>query len=139
MSLALLKQKQTEGEQMKEEANIVDAEIVDESSSQTSSPQEEKATDLKTNILCVEHWLRCLFMILFSVIASVASYVIFVLVVIQFLFTLITGKPEQRLRFFGNSLTQYITQILQFLTYNSEQKPFPFSDWPTPDVTDSDS
>jgi hypothetical protein len=120
---------------MKEDPNIVDAEIVDEPSPQNSEKKVEETADLKSKLLSAEHWLRCVFMVLFVAIACVASYVVFVLVVIQFLFALITGNPEERLRAFGGGLSQYIFQILGFLTYNSEQKPFPFADWPAEDAS----
>jgi len=69
-------------------------------------------------------------MVLFVLIACVASYVMVVLVVIQFLFALVTGASEERLRTFVLQLSQYLFQILTFVTYNDEQKPFPFNDWP---------
>jgi hypothetical protein len=52
-------------------------------------------------------------------------------VVIQFGFVLITGDRNQKLLDFGASLSKFIYQILQFVTFNSEDKPFPFSDWPS--------
>ena len=119
----------------------VDGEIVSESSSDrsdqteagSSSPNEEPSEasgELKTRLLSPEHWLRGLFMLLFVAIACVASYVMLVLVIIQFLFALISGSSEERLQAFGGQLSQYLYQILRFITYNDEQKPFPFSDWP---------
>jgi len=85
---------------------------------------------LKTNILSAKHWLRLLFMLLFAALLQVASVVMWVLVSLQFLFSLVTGSDNRNLRRFGHSLSQYIYQALQFLIYNSEEKPFPFSDWP---------
>ncbi|OAD23647.1 hypothetical protein THIOM_000515, partial [Candidatus Thiomargarita nelsonii] len=35
-------------------------------------------------------------------------------------------------------LSIYIHQILLYLTYNSEEKPFPFSSWPTVMASDQD-
>lgn len=69
-------------------------------------------------------------MVLFAIFLYVASFVISVLVVVQFVFALVTGSDNNKLRQFGFSLSAYIHQALQFLTYNSEIKPFPFSDWP---------
>ncbi|MGS2717084.1 DUF4389 domain-containing protein [Eionea flava] len=120
----------------------VDGEIVSESSADPSSGQtetnassineasSETSGELKTRLLSPEHWLRGLFMLMFVVIACVASYVMLVLVIIQFVFALITGSSEERLQAFGGQLSQYLYQILRFITYNDEQKPFPFSDWP---------
>lgn len=86
--------------------------------------------ELKSNLLSPQHWLRLIFMLLFVVVLYIAGTVIGVLVALQFLFALITGKDNANLRTLGGSISTYIYQALQFLTYNSEEKPFPFSDWP---------
>ena len=85
---------------------------------------------LKSNLTSRRHWLRFLFMVLFAVVLQVASLVMCVLVAAQFLWALISGSDNDQLRRFGHSLATYIFDSLQFLTYNTEQKPFPFSDWP---------
>lgn len=116
---------------MKEDPSVVDAEIIDESASANHSHFDKPENDLKDKLLSADHWMRFVFMVLFASIAAVASYVVAVLIVIQFIFALFTGSHEERLRLFGSSISQYIFQILKFLTYNSEEKPFPFADWPT--------
>lgn len=88
---------------------------------------------LKSNLLSVDHWMRLVFMILFSVILYVAGIVMSILVVVQFLFALITGNANPNLRQLGDSLSQFIYAALRFLTYNTDDKPFPFADWPKPD------
>jgi len=87
-------------------------------------------------LLSADHWLRFVFMVLFALILGVASYVITVLVIIQFVWALITGEANDKLREFGSCLSQYIYQMLRFLTYNSEEKPFPFADWPESEKQD---
>lgn len=87
--------------------------------------------ELKSNLTSSKHWLRLLFMVLFAVILYVAAIVMSFLVALQFLFSLISGRDNRNLRGFGQSLALYIHQTLRFLTYNSEQKPFPFDDWPS--------
>jgi hypothetical protein len=57
--------------------------------------------------------------------------VLVAVVVIQFGFVLITGERNQKLLDFGATLGKFIYQILQFVTFNSEEKPFPFADWPS--------
>lgn len=85
---------------------------------------------LKSNLLSSKHWLRLVFMLLFAALLQVASLVVSIVVILQFLFSLITGQDNKNLRDFGAAVTEYIHQSLKFLTYNSEEKPFPFSDWP---------
>ena len=89
---------------------------------------------LKSNLTSSKHWFRLLFMLFFAVCLQVAFIVMTAVVCIQFLFALITGEDNRQLRAFGDSLSQFIFQSFQFLTYNNEEKPFPFSDWPEADV-----
>lgn len=89
--------------------------------------------DIKSNLLNSKHWLRLLFMVIFAVFLQIARVIMWVVVIVQFLFALITGQDNINLRQFGLALSTFIFQTLKFLTYNSEEKPFPFSDWPEPE------
>jgi len=76
-------------------------------------------------------WLRALFMILLGMLYSLAGTVLFVVAVLQFVFVLLGSGPNARLLAFGHSLGSYIQQLVNFQTFNTEEKPFPFSDWPS--------
>jgi len=69
-------------------------------------------------------------LLLFGLMLHAASIAMWVLVAVQFIFTLITGSDNRNLRSLGKSMTLFISQALEYLTYNTEQKPFPFADWP---------
>ncbi len=84
----------------------------------------------KSNVEGSAHWLRLAFMLLFALIIQMAGAVMWVVVIVQFLFALLSGQANENLRRFGHSLSVFIFQIWQFLSYNSEEKPFPFKDWP---------
>ncbi len=91
---------------------------------------------IKSNLLSSKHWLRLVFMLLFAAILQIAILVMWALVIVQLLFALITGENNPNLRNFGHSLSVYLFQIVKFLTYSAEEKPFPFADWPqTNEVT----
>ncbi|WGL17855.1 DUF4389 domain-containing protein [Microbulbifer bruguierae] len=85
---------------------------------------------LKRNLTSGDHWLRLLFMVLFVFLLEVAGVVILATIALQFLFAIISGSPNDNLRRLGNQIASYIYQTLQFLIYNTEEKPFPFSEWP---------
>lgn len=87
-------------------------------------------SQLKSNLTSPKHWVRLVYMVLFAFFLYVASFVMSGLVVVQFVFSLLTGSDNIKLRAFGYSLTTYIQQALMFLSFNSEFKPFPFADWP---------
>lgn len=78
-------------------------------------------------------WMRILYMAIFVIIFNIVELLIAALVIFQLLVLLFTGEKNQRLLGFGSLLSQYAYRILQFLTFNSEEKPYPFADW------DSDS
>jgi hypothetical protein len=88
---------------------------------------------IKSNLTSSKHWLRLLFMLVFAAVLQIASIIMWVLVIAQFIFSLITGEDNLQLRKFGHSLSVYIFDTLKFLTYASEEKPFPFADWPKVD------
>ncbi len=77
-----------------------------------------------------ETWIRALFVILFALIYGVAEVVLVMVVFIQFGFVLVAGERNQKLLDFGASLSTFVFQILRYVTFNSDDKPFPFSDWP---------
>lgn len=95
--------------------------------------------DLRENVKSERQWLRGLFMLLFLIIYEIAEMILIVVTLGQFLFSIVTGNNNNNLRQFGDSLAQFVRQIATFLTYNSDEKPFPFSDWPKPLARMSDS
>jgi len=78
-------------------------------------------------------WVRALYMLLFLIAYGAAEILLTLLVIFQLLAILFTGKANEPLLSFGTNLSRYVYQILQFMTFNSEEKPFPFSDWPADD------
>jgi hypothetical protein len=83
-------------------------------------------------------WLRLVFIVIFAVAWWIAEFVLTAVIVIQFLWVLFTGLPNERLRSFGQSLSRYAYQLFRYMTFNSDERPFPFDlDWPSgaPDST----
>lgn len=74
-------------------------------------------------------WSRFFFMIIFALIYCLAEMVVFAVIVLQALNQLWTGKKNQYLLEFGQGLCLYFYDIFQYLTYNTENKPFPFASW----------
>ena len=70
-------------------------------------------------------------MILFLVIWGISRVVVLAVVVLQFLWALTGGNTNSRLAGLGQGLATYSYQIVMYLTFNTEEQPFPFSDWPT--------
>jgi hypothetical protein len=85
---------------------------------------------LKQNLKEKSTWLRGLYMLLFILFIGVAKAVVLAVIIFQFLSELVTRKTNQRLLRLGQSLSTYSYQILVFLTFNSEYRPYPFGAWP---------
>ena len=75
-------------------------------------------------------WKRALYMLIFSIIRALAESLVTLVAIFQFLILLVTGSANEPLLKFGTNLSAYIYRIMQFLTFNSEEYAFPFSDWP---------
>lgn len=88
-------------------------------------------SEIKQSIESDAFWLRTLFIVGFSVVYRILDVVVLFLVLVQWGFTLVTGQVNPALNQFSAGLASYIAQIIQYVTGNSETKPFPFTDWPT--------
>jgi len=76
--------------------------------------------------------LRILWMVVFVIVWQLAELVLGGVVLLQLGYRLFYGAPSASLLGFGDSLSQYLAQIGRFGTFNTEEKPWPFADWPTP-------
>lgn len=85
---------------------------------------------LKKNLTRQSIWIRTLYMIVFILIYGVMKVLVAAVVIFQLLSNLIAAKSNLQLVSFSNNLAIYIYQILQFLMFNSDEKPFPFGEWP---------
>jgi len=86
--------------------------------------------DIKANLLRASTWTRGFFMLVYAIIFSIVKFVIGAVVIFQFGSMLLTGQVNERLLTFAQSLSVYTYQIICFLTYVQEEKPFPLSPWP---------
>lgn len=75
-------------------------------------------------------WIRALYAVFFSITYTLAKTIIMLIVIFQFIAALISGSVNEALLRLGTNLSTYVYQVLQFLTFNDETLPFPFSDWP---------
>lgn len=94
----------------------------------------DSAPDIEQNIKSRSTWLRLLFMLVCVALYAVTRVVVFAVVVLQFFWALLTSEPNARLTALGHSLALYTCEIIDFLTYVTEVRPFPFDkDWPLGD------
>lgn len=75
-------------------------------------------------------WLRLVFMVLFAIVFNIAEFVLAVTAVVQFVCKAITGKVLTQGLVFGQNLATYVYEIMMFLTFRTDEMPWPFAPWP---------
>ncbi|MBB6523376.1 DUF4389 domain-containing protein [Pseudoteredinibacter isoporae] len=85
----------------------------------------------KYSFLGAEIWIRLVFMVIYSITLKLALLVLGLVAVVQFFIALIQGQANSDIIKFSESCAQFVLQSWRFLTFVSEDKPFPFRDWPT--------
>ncbi len=73
-------------------------------------------------------WQRIFFMLVFALILSFVRAILWIVVLFQVGSKLLTGQDNPHARQLGAQLSVYLYQILLFLTFNTEQMPFPFAE-----------
>jgi hypothetical protein len=77
------------------------------------------------------HWLRVVYNIMFYVIYKIVDLVVLAVLIIQLVISTFADSPNQQLQDFGKALSLYVKQIVAFISFASDEKPYPFSDWPS--------
>ncbi len=90
------------------------------------------AKPIEENIKSKATWTRLLFMVISYILVSIASFVGTFVVILGFLWLLVTGEVNQQIRQVGQSIAAYVYEIVRYLTFNTDQRPFPLGgDWPS--------
>ena len=83
----------------------------------------------KDELLDIKKWQRLFFMAIYALAVNfVVVPILLVLVVIQFLFYLFTSQVNSQLQHANNWLHEFFNDSLNFLSFNSDTKPWPFND-----------
>ncbi|WP_083555555.1 DUF4389 domain-containing protein [Hyphomicrobium sp. NDB2Meth4] len=78
-------------------------------------------------------WMRGLYMLLLALAFGIAQTLLCVTAIAQFLWLLFSGEPNRQLVKFGSSLAKWVADTAKFLTFVSDEKPFPWAAWPAAD------
>jgi len=92
----------------------------------------DEPNGIEANIKSKATWLRFLFMLIMSVLFSLACTVGSFVVLLQFFWVLFTGETKDQLLSVGRQLAAYLQEIVLYLSFNTEERPFPFDKaWPS--------
>ena len=89
----------------------------------------------KDELLDIKKWQRLFFMVIYGAAINFVVSILIFLVAIQFIFYLFTSKTNNQLQSANNWLQGFFNDALNFLSFNTDSKPWPFSD--KDDVSDS--
>ena len=95
------------------------------------SDERSETNGLEKNVKTRSTWVRLLFMFIVAFLYGLSRFVTSVVVGIQFFHVLFTGDTNGQLKRFGHSLAIYSFEVVDYLTFNTEIKPFPLdATWP---------
>ena len=77
-------------------------------------------------------FVRLLYTLLFVVIWGVVKTIIFFTTLFQFACLFVTLKPSEPVRLFANRVVTYAYLLWRYVTFNLNERPFPFAEFPTP-------
>lgn len=90
----------------------------------TPTPQSGGPSDSKQKLM------KGLYLILFLAIGYVSAFIILIVTILQFVLDIVLKNPNKNLLDFSKSLTSYVYEVISYLNYVSDKKPFPFNPWP---------
>ncbi|MBD3648475.1 MAG: DUF4389 domain-containing protein [Pseudomonadales bacterium] len=92
--------------------------------------EEIDTEEIKENIKAQDTWVRFVFIVIYAVVLWATSFVLTLVVVLQFLVVLVTRQTQPNLLDFSDNLGEFVRQIICYMTFNQDEKPFPFGPWP---------
>jgi hypothetical protein len=76
-------------------------------------------------------WKRGGFMLVFIICFGLGQAALYIVAIGQFLWLAITQRHNELLASFGGSLSQWLAAAGRYLSCQSDEKPFPWSPWPS--------
>ncbi len=86
--------------------------------------------EIKQRLQKKDIWQRGFFMLLYMSIYGFSNFLMIGIFFFQFATLIITGETNALLLKFSQGLGIYLRQIIMYMSFNSDQLPFPFSAWP---------
>ncbi len=102
-----------------------------DSAAESARPEATDPPDIEANLKNRSTWRRLLFMLVLGALYALSRPVVGAVVVLQFFWVLFTAERNEKLARLGHSLGLYSAELIDYLCYVTEERPFPFDkDWP---------
>jgi len=82
----------------------------------------------KDELLELKKWKRFFFMVIYSFAINAVVNILIILAILQSLFYLFSSKTNNQLKSANNWLQGFFNDALNFLSFNTDSKPWPFND-----------
>ena len=86
--------------------------------------------EMRENLIDEGIWMRGLFMVLFLIAYNIVEFLILLAALFKFVAVLFTCRVNETVLRLGNNQSLFALETFQYLTFNSNLRPFPFSPWP---------
>ena len=73
---------------------------------------------------------RALFILLYLINIRLISMVLFVIAITQYIYSWLTGEPNDKIMYFTEGLGEYSKQLVSYVGFNTDDKPWPVGEWP---------
>lgn len=73
---------------------------------------------------------RALYTLLYLLVGRFISMVLFVIAITQYIYSWLTGEPNEKILVFTAGLGEYTKQLVAYVGFNTDEKPWPVGDWP---------
>lgn len=73
---------------------------------------------------------RALYTLLYLLVGRFISMVLFVIAITQYIYSWLTGEPNEKILIFTADLAEYTKQLVSYVGFNTDEKPWPIGDWP---------
>lgn len=93
---------------------------------------DDDQASMEENLRNRSTWKRFLFMIVVAVLFWLGVLVGIIVILLQFLWVLFTGRTKKEFSAVGRQLAEYSREIVLYMSFNTDERPFPFDrDWPS--------
>ena len=101
-----------------------------DSSKESKEAQQEPSVisdEATSNIKDSSTWIDALLVVVYLLVISYSIFLLWIIAFAQFIFKLITKKPNKNLGDLTNVFQKFINQIIDFVTFETEERPYPFN------------
>jgi hypothetical protein len=98
----------------------------------------EQIEELVENLKRPSLWRRVFFTLGFALLFNIILVpLVLLMVLVQVAFAVFTGEKNSNLSELSEKLVAYIVEVLGFLLFTTERRPFPFNDFPGSGISDA--